>query len=110
MGLDRVQRLLSGGPPAARPRRGPAPRCTPTDHRHRLGGLAQVVADHLVAHGLDRGRTATGVEHHRRVGDVAEGAVGGDGERSVGGRGLNALGHHRPVLVVELPQAGEDLR
>jgi SAM-dependent methyltransferase len=40
-------------------------------------------------------------------GDVAEGAVGGDGERAVGGHGLEPLGHHhRPVLVVELPQAG----
>jgi hypothetical protein len=46
------------------------------------------------------------------VQDVAEGAVGGDGERAVGGHGLDPLGrhHHRPELVVELPQAGEDLQ
>jgi hypothetical protein len=81
------------------------------DHRGGVGGLAQVVADHLVAHGLDRGRAAAGDEHDLRVGDVAEGAVGGDGERSVGGHGHEPLGHHHwPVLVVELPQAGEDLQ
>jgi hypothetical protein len=80
------------------------------DHRHRVGGLAQVVADHLVAHGLDRGRTAAGDDHDLRVGDVAEGAVGDHLERAVGGHGLDALGHHhRPVLVVELPQAGKHL-
>jgi hypothetical protein len=74
-------------------------------------GLAQVVADHLVAHGLDRGRAAAGDDHDLWVGDVAEAVVGGDGERAVGGHGLEPLGHHhRLVLVVELPQAGEDLQ
>jgi hypothetical protein len=81
------------------------------DHRRRVGGLAQVVADHLVAHGLDGRRPAAGDDHDLRVGDVAEGAVGDHGERAVGGHGLEPLGHyHWPVLVVELPQAGEDLQ
>jgi hypothetical protein len=76
-----------------------------------VGGLAQVVADRRVTHGLDGGRTAAEDEHHRRVGHLVEGVVGGNGERSVGGHGLDALGHHHwPVLVVELPQAGEDLQ
>ena len=80
------------------------------DHRHRVGGLAQEVADDLVAHGLDGRRTAAGDEHDLWVGDVAEGAVGDHLERSVGGHGLEPLGHHHwPVLVVEPPQAGKDL-
>jgi hypothetical protein len=37
--------------------------------------------------------------------------LGGDGERSVGGHGLEPLGHHHwPVLVAEPSQAGEDLQ
>jgi hypothetical protein len=80
-------------------------------HRHRIGGLPQVGADRRVAHGLDRGRAAAGDDYDLRVGDVAEAVVGGDGEWAVGGHGLEPLGHHHwPVLVVEPPQAGEDLQ
>jgi hypothetical protein len=81
------------------------------DYRHGVGSPAQVVADDLVAHGLDGGRTAAGDDHHLRVGHLVEGMIGGDGERAVGGHGLKPLGyHHRPELVVELPQRGEDLQ
>jgi hypothetical protein len=73
--------------------------------------VAQVVADGRVAHGLDGRCIPARNDHHGRVGDVAEGVVGGDGERSVGGHGLDPFGHHRRlVLVVEPPQAGEDLQ
>jgi hypothetical protein len=73
--------------------------------------MAKVVADRLVAHGLDRRLVPTRDDHHRRVGDVAEGLISGHGERSVGAHGLDPLGdHHRAVLVAKAPQASEDLQ
>ena len=81
------------------------------DHRGRVRGVAQVVADRRVAHGLDGRRVPAWDEDHGRVGDVAEGLIGGDGERSVGGHGLDPFGHdHRPVLVAEPTQTGKDLQ
>jgi hypothetical protein len=42
---------------------------------------------------------------------VTEGLIGGDGERTVGGHGLEPLGHHhRPVLIAEPPKTGKDLQ
>jgi hypothetical protein len=73
--------------------------------------VTEVVADRRVTHGLDGGRVPARDDHHCRVGHVTEGLVGGDGERAVGGQGLDPFGHHcRPVLVAEPPQAGEDLQ
>ena len=56
------------------------------------------------------GRTAAGDDYDLWVGHLVEGVVGDHLKRAVGGHGLDALGHHHwPILIVELPQAGEDL-
>ena len=60
------------------------------DHRRRVRGLAQVVADHLVAHGLDGRRVPAGDDHDRRVGHVTEGLIG----RTVSGLSV-AMGSSR---------------